>query len=248
MLIMFLCISPNIYAQRVKIGVLREKVKENSIYADIMNRSKESRNYDSRSTTAHETIHGIHADYRNRKMAESRYRERWNALYTNPDTIFLVQEPNIKITEYREVVPKSLRGEKYKLYLQEQTQYWNDVPFYILDEYFAYMNDAEVAIQDKQNGKKTDQADVAFGALELGICGICAIMEIEKRYPGYMENNKDFINYFRESLLRTKASVDYATVNFPFKQRDEFLNNLRTKTDAEQLRKFIVKHFDGIFL
>jgi len=127
---------------------------------------------DSRHVTwAHETTHGLNARIRNQNVKVKQIAVgaglgltlsypvpvdgvpfpelrlgRVNACYVLGGKAFVCEEPDLRLSQIAEAVPRSMRGMSYRLYLVEQQRYWEDCPLYVFDEWSAYANGLSTAI------------------------------------------------------------------------------------------------------
>lgn len=102
-------------------------------------------------TVAHETTHEI-----NNFIANSNGTRSKNVgLYVLNDAGYVLDEPNITIREVAALVPHEFRPfTPYKLYLQDNgPQYWDTEPLYLMDEWIAYSNGAQVALELSNAGE-----------------------------------------------------------------------------------------------
>ena len=89
--------------------------------------------------------------------------------YILRDRAVLMQEPPTTLTAVAELVPRSLRGEVYNLYLVQMTDSWNEQPTYVFDEWTAYANGAEA----RQALGIKDRAETVRYALEFCVYAAC---------------------------------------------------------------------------
>ena len=85
-------------------------------------------------TDWHENAHQLHAQLRNQ------YGQRYNAMYKDNGEAFIILEPQLRLSDVARAIPPSLRGMSYRLYLEQQTRWWDDKPLYVLDELGAYLH------------------------------------------------------------------------------------------------------------
>ncbi len=98
-------------------------------------------------TSGHESLHVLHSRLR------SKYKTP-NAYYLLKDKAFKIKNPKITLKQVADKVQK--RGPNYQLYLVQQQQHWNDVPFYILDEYIAYIAGCCVGLEQDMEKRSID--------------------------------------------------------------------------------------------
>ena len=231
----------------IEVDKVSDRVKEDSVYASIINYSTnptvEIRN---RMTCAHETTHMINAYLRNTLSNGKKI----NAFYLPPGWAFVVEEPNMRKSRVAEFVPSEARGSRYKLYVQGSKS-WDDRPLYLVDEWCAYINGAMVGINDVDNGiYKDGWTDGVSGCLEMSMYCVALCMAIEKYDNDYWKSNEQFRLFINWNLQRAYNTYivgkDYKA--FKWNKQEEFLQRFRTSEETKAMRDFMTKHFDGIGL
>ena len=232
----------------VQVEQVSDRVKENSVYANIINYSTnptiEIRN---RITCAHETTHMINAYLRNTLSSNEK---NINAFYLPPGWGFVVEEPNIRKIQVSEFVPPNVRGYRYNTYITGARE-WDKQPLYIIDEWCAYINGALVGIDDVNNGRyRSGWTDGVSGCLELSLYGVALCMAIERYDNNYWNENEQFRAFIKWNLQRAyntyEIGKDYK--EFKWKKQEEFLQKFRTSKETKDMRDFIADYFDGIGL
>lgn len=139
-LVFLLMVSPvsPVRAEWIEVKPVRPNTLGQS-YGDICSHVQESDvHIDSdKITSGHETIHMLHARMRIQFKTP-------NAYYLLKDKGFKISNPKITLKQVADNVKK--RGPNYQLYLVQQQQHWNDTPFYVIDEYIAYINGCLVGL------------------------------------------------------------------------------------------------------
>lgn len=232
------------YSQETVVPERQIRTKENSYYGQILNRTNNVISGYERATNAHENIHMINSDYSNKTMGKKR------AFYiTGEQRVFYTKNPRMLKNDVRSFIPQSLRGTRYKTYL-EGAQDWNDVPLYIMDEWVAYIGGGMVALQDYENKTARDQSDRMCGALEFSIYTVALCMAIEKKDPTFWEQEEEF-RKFVAKMLDQSQSLFYKgryIDDFKSSSQERLLTNLQTSQDAQAMRDFIKKWFNGAFV
>ncbi len=100
-------------------------------------------------TSGHETLHVIHSKLRIKHKVP-------NAYYLLNNRAFKIKNPPIKLKTIADNIPTDKRGRNYSLYLVEQQKYWNDTPFYVLDEYIAYVAGCSVGLNQMMEKRSID--------------------------------------------------------------------------------------------
>lgn len=174
------------------VPVTRHSAKDDgSLYQDILSHSDRPITNEERYTNAHETCHMISAAVRNE------YVGRNNGFYMFGGKAAVVDQPPIKIADIANYVPKSLHGNRYKLYLVDQRQHWNDEPLYILEEWHCYTMGGLVALDDLHNNRRLYPVDAVSGCFEFKIYGAALGMCVRERCPDYWRANEQFRNMLR---------------------------------------------------
>lgn len=245
-LILLTCIltSTISFGQEQDVPELQKRISENSLYAEILNRTNNIVSGYERATNAHENIHMINAEYSNKKFGKLR------AFYMAGERkVFYAKNPKLFKNDIKPMVPNSLRGYRFKTYL-EQAQDWNNVPLYILDEWVAYIGGGMVALEDYENGKNRDISDRMCGALEFSIYTVALCMAIEQKDPEFWAQEKEFKGFVQKMLDKSKT-VFYKgryVPDFASATQEKLLLSLKESEDAKPIREFIKKHFNGVFL
>lgn len=163
-------------------------------------------------TYVHEGTHGIN----------SLLRAEFNCpgFYVLKDRAYILPEPATTLTKVAKVIPVSLRGDVYRLYLIDSRRWWNNQPSYMFDEWVAYANGADAR---QQLGIKNRQETVHY-MLEFCVysaCVTCYTDDLQTRafYKWQLERS---MKLYRASGLKS-----------------DYLVKLRTEPDAEQLRAYI---------
>jgi hypothetical protein len=213
-----------------------------SAITDIMQHEApgDSNNYDDLITMGHETSHGIHAYLRNTYASA----QRVNAFYALQNRAVLIPEPNFRKSQVAQFIPRSLRGDRYQLYIVGQTE-WDDTPLYVYDEWNAYVNGGEVGVSQVEAGKWNEEwQDGVAGQLEFNVYAIAVAMAAKQYDPSYLENVafKSFIafNLERSMNVYRRGAVMPA---FKWTQQDAYLVSLQTGSDASDLRAFSQAYF-----
>lgn len=100
-------------------------------------------------TSGHESLHQLHSRLRIKHKIP-------NAYYLLKNRAFKIKNPPISLKTIADNVPADKRGRNYNLYLVEQQKYWNDTPFYVLDEYIAYIGGCCVGLDQKMEKRSID--------------------------------------------------------------------------------------------
>lgn len=208
---------------------------------DIVNHEapNDSNNYDSLITLAHETTHGINAYIRNKLNNTGK---RANGFYLFENRAVLVVEPNIRKSKVNSYIPQILRGDRYDTYLDGADD-WDDTPTYIMDEWTAYINGAEVGVQLVQQGKfNSGWQDAVMGPLEFTIYAIALGTAVKELDPSYFDREIQFKEVLAFNINRAMETYFLGSVMQQFKwdRQDTYLKNFQQSADAQNLRNFVI--------
>ena len=232
------------------IQVPKYHTSEDSVLGDIISHSRQPPfgNSSGRSTNAHETSHGVHSEIRNeyaRKLGK-----KVNAFYCLDGRAVVIEEPDMKKRQVVGFVPQSLRSYRFGTYLTGANE-WDDEPLYLCDEWQAYLNGGSCGVFDVQHGRYRDgKTDGVSGCLEFSIYATALAMAIEKHDHDYWEKNKQFHDYIHFTLQESYRiyMIGSKMEQFSWDKQDALLERLRTSPDAAEMREFLKKHFDGVWL
>lgn len=195
-------------------------------------------------TWGHETTHGINSNLRMKFSQKNYSQNSWkttitkrpvyhdgtiNAFYCLENRAIIIKEPKTTIQKTAALIPPSLRGNVYKLYLIDQAHSWGDTPLYLMDEWVAYTNGAEV----RKDLKIEDRADTVRSMLEFDVYCICLAKAIEKYDPNY--NNEIFKSFLTWNIERS--------ISLHANEAVDYLEKIKTNTDANEFRKFTKSYF-----
>lgn len=191
-------------------------------------------------TWAHETSHGLTSNIRMKFSrghgAQQKYfkypafksHARINGFYLLKDRAVIINEPNTTIRKTAKLVPDSLKGSTFDLYMVRQARSWNDTPLYIFDEWVAYANGSAVrADLEIQNRGETVQY-----MLEFNVYSICV---------GWSSKTED--EQFKKFLKwHLKRSMDLWDANRQsggnLRNSNSYWEKVKTSPDARNFREF----------
>lgn len=242
-------LPPEIVISFVDVPIFGEIIKEQSVYADVINHSKTNpHSGESRATNAHETAHGIHNILRNQHSIS--LKKKVNGFYALQGRGVIIEEPKIRISFVNHFVPEVLRSYRWKLYFEDQKD-WDDRPLYILDEWSSYIIGAKVSVDDvKNNRHKEEWYDGVSGCLDFSIYSLGLCMAIKRSDPEYWDQNTQFKNFVNMQLHESNAIFLEGSQLEEFKseRQDKLLYQLLNSKDAEPHRDMLRKHFNGVWL
>jgi len=230
------------------VPIYRTRIVEESKYADIINRARNPVLEYDRDTDAHETTHMIQADLRNNINKGSEIRH--NSFYLLGGKSISFPEPSIKKRDIIPYVPSILQESRYDLYVRRQ-EAWDNEPLYLVDEWCAYMNGAEVAIEEYKTGRHDGTMyDVVKGPLEFSVYCTALCMAIKDKDPEYWEVQIAF-RHFMKTQLQRSYNIVMEGLNireFQGYRQQEFITTLRESEQTSKLRQFLIDNFDGIWV
>ena len=214
-------------------------------------------------TWAHQVTHGINAAIRNKVYT----KEPFNCFYVLQDRSIFIKEPPLTIKEIAKEIPEKLRGPSFNLYFIEQNDKWNDRPLYLMDEWIAFTNGAEV-------GKELNFEGWYFELLQahnFNLYCMYMAMILERDVSNYRDANfKKFLRWniervFMISIPSDRDEIDRArqtkTVSFSnkhfcphcrmegtgekvdLKRSKDYIELIRSLPEAEKLRSFAKDYF-----
>jgi hypothetical protein len=192
-------------------------------------------------TWAHETTHGINSRLRQQtystgsvlvyKRMETLAQEK-NALYVLNNRYAVILEPNTTIRQVSGLVPPSLRGGVYNLYLVQSTGSWNNQPLYLFDEWVSYSNGAAC----RKDLEIQSRAETVQYMLEFNVYCICVAMATNSTDNQF----KTFLQWHLErSMCIYKKNQGLGDLS----RSDNYLNIMRTSQDADRFRNFTRQYF-----
>ncbi len=198
-------------------------------------------------TCAHEVSHGIHAYLRNYFNPND---ARSNAFYILSDRACFVVEPGILKHEATPFVPQSLREFRFGTYVSGQSA-WDDTPLYLWDEWNAYINGGEAALDMADAGQWNEGWRDQSGVIEFVGYGLAVGMAVAENDPEYLltdegEQFKNMLAYFTERSLDMHRRFA-AMPDFQSQTSDDLYDALRTNSDAAAMRQFLADTFGAAF-
>lgn len=187
-------------------------------------------------TQGHESSHGISSVLR-QKFTK---RGKINAFYVLKNKAIILQEPPTTIKKVAPLVPRSLRGMSYNLYLVQQAESWNDESLYILDEFNAYTNGTAVGLNLNLNRGESCQQ-----MLDFVVYSVCLAGAIENsKQDGNTYDDQEFKQFLMWQIERAISYCEKAkNTNMSSPSHEQYLNKFRTASDASSLRKFAKNYF-----
>lgn len=219
---------------------------EITIYGDVISHSRNPFNSSDRQTKVHETVHDINNSIRNKAGG---IQNRMNGFYCLKGKGIVFKEPNLRKSQVKVFIPQSLRSDRYNLYIENSPD-WENQPLYIIDEWVAYTISGMSAVEDHQNGLLKEHTDQVFGCLEFSIYATSLCIAIEKYDPEYWKKEENFRIWMYWWLRGSKNTFNAGRnlENLAWPAQEELLVRLRTSKDAYQIREFLKKNFNSVWL
>lgn len=224
------------------------RIKERSVYADVINHSESNpHSGETRSTNAHETAHSIHNVLMNRyTIAE---KKPINGFYVLDGKAAIIEEPKIKRSLVKKFIPLKLRSYRWKTYFENSS--WEDRPLYILDEWSSYIIGGKVCVDDINNKRHDNKwTDGVSGCLDFTIYSVGLCMAVKRFDPEYWENNEQFKAFIMYQLIESnKTFLSGRDKEFLKSERqDNLLRDLLDSDEAQHHRNFLNEEFNGLWL
>jgi hypothetical protein len=228
---------------------LRKITKLGKVLSDIESHMPAGHIYrdSDRITWGHETTHGINSrlrmEYSRLRGGSEGYHGTWvgnrfksfagiNGFYVLEDQAVIIKEPNTTIQASARLVPRSLRGGVYNLYMIQQARSWGDTPLYIFDEWVSYANGSAVRLD---LGISRRAETVKF-MLEFNVYAICVAQASKSEDPQF----KKFLMWHLERSMKLyKDSVNLGDLS----KSTAYLELTKTSSDASEFRAFCRDYF-----
>lgn len=217
---------------------LSKRMKEKTLFADLINHTFDPVLNHDLMTNAHETTHMIQSDmrqniYKKNKKAKKEFKVV-NGFYVGKNKCVTFIEPKTTLARISTFVPQKLKGSRFNLYLIRQqtgfgpgTSGWNKRPLYILDEWTAYCNGAQVGLNQVEKLKV--RSDLGEAPIEFMVYSIATMMAIEKDDPKWLSNNPNFVAFVRWQCIRSFRIYDESQKHKKLKWDNKFYNIFKSK-------------------
>ena len=196
-------------------------------YRDIMAHVGAPKMFGDFCTTAHENLHQINSEVRNRFGGW----EVCNAVYVPGKGALVIQQPNIRLSQIARYVPGSLRGTSFD-YLQAGE--WENQSLYVLDEWSAYQAGLSVGIELND----AQVSDVQH-ALDFMVYAWTLLAVTEARHPNY---DRQQLSAATQYMTKRTAQLcaRYKQQNpGEYVQCKSCVNAMRYSADAGWLREYL---------
>lgn len=202
--------------------------------ADVMGHTTDRYLSSTFTTNAHETMHGLLNEMRNKKGAG------WGFFYYENGQGAYVEEPQMAASLIKNYVPagaKTLAQSRYNLYLVQQVASWTEV-LYQFDEWCSYKTNARVAVEGYEAGRwnlsNTDEVD---GAMDFLVFAAAAVRGLEQNEPAYLQN-KQFKATFAMLAEESMTYINKGLALAPFSgfHGAALRDHLRTSPESAALR------------
>lgn len=209
---------------------------DGSVYADIINHHREEfKDFGDRIVTAHETTHFLNAHLRNKYTVA--LKRRVNAFYVGRDRFVLLDEPGVKKSDVIAFVPAGLRGDRFALYVENQKE-WDDTPLYLFDEWVAYVNGSEVALEEAAKKKPAGRSNDLFACVEFAVYATALGMAVEKHDARYFASNTQFRAFLAWHVQRSLAVYRKGAARPEFAWKPEYYRLLKSGDEGRAVREF----------
>src|SRR5262249_24343559 len=145
---------------------------------------------------------------------------RVNAFYLGGDRFVVLDEPGMKKSAVAEFIPQALRGDRFDLYVQNQKE-WDDAPLYLFDEWVAYVNGSQVALEEAAKKPPTRSNEI-FSCLEFAVYATALGMAVEKHDARYFARNEAFRDFLAWHLERSLATYRQGAARAEFNWKPEY--------------------------
>lgn len=199
-------------------------------------------------TASHEESHGIASNIRNKAnsgqltntilLPHNQTFElkipvqsggRKNGFYCLNNQAVIIQEPNTHIRSVAQLVPRSLQGGTYQLYLVSQAGSWGDTPLYIFDENIGYVNGSECRLDLKIKSR----AETLKFAIEFIVYSSCVPWASKS-------NDPQLRNFFMWNTYRVRWLYDNSVRQLGEDQSAlNYIKTMQNSSDAENWRQFM---------
>lgn len=228
----------------IDVPVLRPmaQCRGSTVLADIESRMPANHGYafpNMPMTWAHETTHGLNSNLRSGKPGV-------NAFYVLHGKAMLIREPKGRLSSVSQLIPPSLRGPSFNLYLIEQQRYWECEPSYMLDEWVAYINGSCCGREISENGWHFE----LLQAINFTVYSLAMAHAVSASDPTYDHTQlREFVKYnagrVRWLIERLDESGDDDT---HVRQIRAYLAAWRTGTESASLRAFAAEYLEQSLL
>ena len=182
-------------------------------------------------TNSHEGTHGVNSAIRQKYPG-------CNAVYCLSNKAIVNKEPPFRLSTVANIVPKSLRGDVYKLYLIDQQRYWAANPLYIFDEFSAYSNGTMTGIEN--NLKRSESTKYMTEFIVYALCVVKATNDVNNqvRETGQVIVPEVIIESEKSKIIEKNGVpvIVHPTASHPIKCSEI---SVRNEYDDSQLKSFV---------
>ena len=151
-----------------------------------------------------------------------------NSFYLLNNRAITLDEPNTTIQAVAKLVPRSLRGGVYSLYMVQQAQSWGDTPLYIFDEWIAYSNGSAV----RSDMKIQKRGETVQFMLEFNVYALCMAKSIK-------DDDAKLKTFLKWHLHRTMNLWEgNKESGGDLSGAESYWEKVKTSSDAEEFRSF----------
>lgn len=230
---MFIEIAPINNDGNTKSKILNDCINHTNYWRQMSDRNL--------STFVHECSHAVHADIRNDKVKIIKTKVGYlpipdpdfnrpkmgvgeNGFYMLNNKAYKCKEPPIKKSQVAPYVHSQLRGFRFKTYITGQTA-WDNQPLYVLDEWSAYLNGTECAIElASMNDMANKGTDISSGPVEFLMYSMGLVMAVRKLSPKWFDEEPDFMKFCSYQATRAVKLATEANKIFPWDTTSKYLD------------------------
>lgn len=157
---------------------------------------------------AHEATHGINSRIRHAAGGSVM------GIYVLEGRAIVLPHPRITLAAVAAQVPAPLRFGPFDLYLLQQQRWWQNEPLYVLDEWTAYANGAEMVIEYAERGRAGDEFLPLENAAHFCCFATALLRAVAAHDPTYAQQS-ELIAFVAWQIERVHTLVERAR---PFPQ------------------------------
>jgi hypothetical protein len=117
----------------------------------------------------------------------------------------VLREPRLTLAQVAAAVPADMRGGSYSLYLVQQRRHWNGQPLYILDEWVAYLNGTEIAVEYAEAGVRLPNETLTAEYTHEFSAYAMELLHLAWRLPSYVGEREKLESFVHGQIRRSYA-------------------------------------------
>ncbi len=212
-----------------------------AFFQEILSRAQ-PKLFDEPATTAHETLHIVHSDMRQKTSAKDGF------FYHRDGKGIYILDPKDNLADVKNHIGSSYQKMaqfNYDTYLVKQLQYWKNT-HYLMDEWTCFLATARTAIEVQMAGKWTEKfagnnVDPLEGLVDLMYFNAASLVSIKKVDPDYLKSNQQYKAAFAMNMEESIAWIKKAATVSYWDKSEAFakLANLQKADDGAAIRAAI---------